>query len=98
MPFRGAGVDPQDAGVVMRTADHAQVQEPGNVTVGAKLSGTCDVPEAVGALPGLTDLLEVFAALIGEMGLVYIYHSTLRAVWSGAFLRATASTALMIGS
>jgi hypothetical protein len=99
MPLGRAGIDSQDARVVMRAPDHADVKESGYVAVGVELGGSFDVPEGVGALPRLADLFEIFAALVAEIALVYIHYCTpCGAFWPEALLRAAERTALIIGS
>ena len=85
--------------MMVRTADHAEVQEPWNMPIGVERGDASNVPCRVGPLPRLTDLLEVIFALIGEVAFAYFHRSTPYSdVRRSALLLETDNTAWMIGS
>ena len=60
------GVDAADAGVMMRAAQHLQVQQPLELVVVEKGRGAGDMADHVLALRRLADLLEIVVALVGK--------------------------------
>jgi hypothetical protein len=69
-----AGVDAADAGMMMRAAQHFQVQQAGYLVIVEDLLSR-DVAEHVLALRALSDLLEVVVALVGEQVFAEFEHS-----------------------
>ena len=85
--------------MVVRTADHAEVEEPWNMPVSIERRDASDVPGRVGALPRPADLFEIIVTFVGEIALAYFHHIAPRSgVPPEALLREMDRTALMIGS
>jgi len=99
MPLRCTRIDPQDPCMVVRTADHAEVEKPRKPPVGVERRNASDVAGGVGALSRLTDFLEIAMTFVGEITFTYFHHTAPRsAVSRRALLVETDKTALMIGS
>ena len=75
MPLRCTRIDPQDACMVMWTADHAEVEKPWSVPVGVERRNASDVAGGVGALPRLADFLEIAMAFVGKITFTYFHHT-----------------------
>ena len=97
--LRGRRVDPADARMVVRAAQHLEVQEACDLVVVEVGGRAGDVAEHVLALRRLADLVEIVVALVGEVFLAELQHGSLpqarRAPWTAP---AAARTALMMGS
>ena len=70
----GGGVDAADAGMVVRAADAADVQQAIEQVVVVVGRAAGDVAERVLALGRLADLVEVVVALVGEIFLAELDH------------------------
>src|SRR5690606_6523998 len=67
-------VDAADARVMMRAADHLEVQQSRNGPVGEIGRGSGDMAASINPKPRLADLLEAVRALVGKVGLTDLHR------------------------
>ena len=74
-------IDAENAGMVMRTAHHLQMEKAGNVSIRKEGCTAHDVSECIGARPRLPDLVQIVLALVGEIALSQFHGVPLKPRW-----------------